>query len=369
MDASHLKMRQYELSQSLRAWVGNRRAGSVNPASARMAVQQSIPEVELSDAGQTARSSETNGIQLGLDDVQKAPQRILTGAMIAVLTGREVRIFHATDGQSGNASVALQASAQSAGAQPAALPNARYGIENDRGQSCSETEATHLAASGVVKASDGRAIRFSLELPTRRNYSETSSVSANAGDARQKPKPLVHQFKGWTAQLASQRFQFDLNADGQAEEMNFAPGASSFLALDHRGARQINNGTEFCGASSGDGFAELATLDVDHHGWIDECDPAYDQLRVLSKDGNANCQFASLRQVNVGTLSLARVATPFDLRDSDHALQGQVRTICVSFAGRRQGWHNAANRSHGISHRTTSGRRIGRTTKKKEGVR
>jgi hypothetical protein len=329
MDASHLKTQQYEVSESLRAWVGNRRAGSASLESSRTAVQQSAPQVQLSDAGKATQSSETDAIQQGLDDAEKDPKLILIRAMIAMLTGREVKVFDASEWRSSNTSVALQAPTQTASAQPAVSQNAGYGIEYDRSESYSETEATHFAASGVVKTSDGREISFSLELSMARSYAETSSVSVRAGDARQKQDPLVLNFNGTAAQLTGQRFKFDLNADGQAEDINFATGGSGFLALDRNGDGQINNGTELFGARSGDGFAELATLDADHNGWIDENDAAYDQLRVLSKDGNGNDQLATLRQANVGALSLDRVATPFDLKDSGNALQGQVRTSGV----------------------------------------
>lgn len=49
--------------------------------------------------------------------------------------------------------------------------------------------------------------------------------------------------------MTSQRFKFDLNADGQNEDINFATNGSGYLALDRNGDGRINNGSELFGAS------------------------------------------------------------------------------------------------------------------------
>ena len=92
---------------------------------------------------------------------------------------------------------------------------------------------------------------------------------------------------------------------------------------------RINNGSELFGATSGNGFAELAVLDTDNNGWIDENDAAYWQLRVWTKDASGKDQLSTLKQANVGALNLAHVATPFDLKDAGNALQGQIRSSGV----------------------------------------
>jgi hypothetical protein len=159
-----------------------------------------------------------------------------------------------------------------------------------------------------------------------RYYHEESNVSIRLGDARQMKDPLVLNFEGTAAQLTSQRFAFDLDADGQTDSINFVAGGSGFLALDRNEDGSINDGSELFGAKSGDGFAELATFDADKNGWIDENDAVYEQLRVWTKDSTGNDQLATLKQANVGAISLARVATPFDIKDTTNSLQGQIRS-------------------------------------------
>jgi len=139
----------------------------------------------------------------------------------------------------------------------------------------------------------------------------------------------VLNFAGTAAQLTDQRFKFDLDSDGKTEDINFVTGGSGFLAFDRNGDGRINDGSELFGARSGDGFAELAALDDDGNGWIDENDAAFDKLRLWSKDAAGEDRLLTLREANVGALSLARVATPFDLKDGGNALLGQIRASGV----------------------------------------
>lgn len=329
LESTHARQQHHELGESLRAWIGDRRPDFEARGQSRAAPQQQVPQVQLSDAGKTAQSAEADAIERSLDAADNDPILSLIKAMIAMLSGREVQVFDASELQSNAAPIDIQAPAQPGQGQPAAPPSAGYGIEYDRHESYTESEQTSVQASGVVKTADGREIRFSLELLMARSYHEESDVSLRLGDARRKIDPLVLNFNGNAAQLTSQRFKFDLNTDGKTEDINFVTGGSGFLALDRNGDGRINNGSELFGASSGDGFTELAALDADHNGWIDESDTAYDRLRVWTRDGSGNDHLATLRQANVGALNLGRVATPFDLKDSSNALQGQVRSTGI----------------------------------------
>ncbi|MBI4741165.1 MAG: VCBS repeat-containing protein [Betaproteobacteria bacterium] len=324
MDSAHAKMQHHEVRESLRAWAGNRRPDFEDDG--RVSLRP--PEVQISDAGKAAQSSEASGanaIQQGFDAAEKDPMLRLIKAMVAMLTGKDVKVFDAAEIPSEAPASGVQALPQS-GQAPAVPQNAGYGVEYDRHESYSEVEQTSFAASGVVRTADGKEIQFSLSLSMARSYHEESDTSIRLGDARQKKDPLVLNFGGTAAQLSSQRFKFDLNSDGKAEDINFVAGGSGFLAFDRNGNGKIDNGGELFGAGSGDGFAELSALDSDRNGWIDESDTAYDQLRVWTKDGAGKDKLATLREANVGALALARVATPFDLKDSSNALLGQIRS-------------------------------------------
>jgi hypothetical protein len=329
LESSHVKLQHHEISESLRAWIGDRRPNFEGRPSLQSSPRPPDP-VRISEAGKSAQSAEANAIQQGMDAAEKDPILSLLRAMIFMLTGREVKVFNPADLQPQSPVAEIQA--PDSPAKPTEAPaqqNAGYGLEYDRHESYTESEQTRFAASGTIQTADGREISFSLSLSMARSYHEESDVSIRLGDARKKQDPLVLNFNGSAAQLTNQRFRFDLDSDGTAENINFVTGGSGFLALDSNGDNRINDGTELFGARSGDGFAELAALDADHNGWIDENDAAYDQLRLWRKDNDGNDTLTTLRQADVGALSLGRVETLFDLKDSTNALQGQIRSSGV----------------------------------------
>ena len=327
MDASHAKAQHHEIRESLRAWIGERpdfegRQGRPAPAS---------ETVHISEAGKAAQSGEAQAIQDSMDAVNNDPMLRLIRAMIAMLTGEEVRVFDASELQVDTPAPNVQAPPQSAQPTPsqeaAPAQPAGYGVEYDRHESYTEIEQTSFAASGMVQTADGKTINFNLSLSMARSYHAESSVSLRLGDARKTNDPLVINFSGTAAQLADQRFAFDLNADGTAsEQINFLAGGSGFLSFDRNGDGVINDGSELFGAKTGDGFAELAALDADNNGWIDENDAAYAQLSVWTRDSAGVDILRSLQEADVGAISLARVATPFSIKDGSNALQGQVRS-------------------------------------------
>ena len=88
-------------------------------------------------------------------------------------------------------------------------------------------------------------------------------------------------------ELSDQTFYFDLDADGEEEEISMLKG-SGYLALDKNEDGIINDGSELFGTGNGDGFADLARYDEDGNGWIDENDSIWSKLKIWCKDENGN---------------------------------------------------------------------------------
>jgi hypothetical protein len=328
LESSHTKSRQHEISESLRTWVGNRRPDFEGDG--QSVLSQPSATVQISEEAKSAQSREASAIQDSIDAAENDPMLRLLRAMIAMLTGRDVDVFDSGELSVDNPAPSLESPNQSAAAASSQQP-AGFGVEYDYHESYSEVEQTTFEANGVIRTEDGKEIRFDLSLSMTRSYHEESNVGIRLGDARQKIDPLVINFGGNAAQLTSQRFKFDLDSDGQTDEINFVTGGSGFIALDRNGDGKINNGAELFGAKSGDGFAELATLDSDNNGWIDENDAAYEKLSVWTKDSAGKDQLSTLKEANVGAISLARVATPFELKDSQNDQQGEIRATGIYF--------------------------------------
>lgn len=315
MESSHVASRQHEVKESLRMWTGQRgpRAGGDDN---RLRASDN-DHVSLSEAGKAQSAEDENAA------VDKDPKLLLLRLMIEAMTGKRIRVIDASDLQAAGDTPALQSPTAQASA-PA--PAAGYGLEYDYHSSYTESEQTSFAASGTVTTSDGREISFAMNLEMSRSYHEETSVSLRLGDAARKVDPLVLNFAGTAAQLTDQRFSFDLDADGDKEQINFVAPGSGFLVFDRNQDGKVNNGSELFGPTSGDGFQELAALDGDNNGWIDENDAAFEQLQLWSRDSAGQDQLQSLAAAGVGAISLSRVDTPFDIKTDANAMLGHIRS-------------------------------------------
>jgi hypothetical protein len=205
---------------------------------------------------------------------------------------------------------------------------AGFGIEYDRVEHFEEVEQTTFSSSGVVRTTDGKEIAFNLDLNLSRSFVAHNEAHLRIGDAVRKD-PLVINFNGTAAQLTTDTISFDIDADGSTENISFVSSGSGFLALDKNGDGRINNGSELFGPTTGDGFSELAAYDKDGNQWIDEGDAIFNKLRIWTKDGAGNDNLLTLRQANVGALSLANVETQFSLNDAANQQLGQIQATGI----------------------------------------
>jgi hypothetical protein len=304
-----------ESRESLRAWVGQARPDFEGRGS-----QYASTRVQISPAARQSQSAEADALKDSTDAAEHDPFILLIKRMVEMLTGKPVHTFNAKALGEGGGSEHHEHSQHAAEAPQA---RAGFGVEYDYHAVHEESEQTTFSAQGVIKTADGREISFQLDLTMSRQYREETNISVRAGDAQRKD-PLVINFDGNATQLSDQRFRFDLNADGTAEEVPLLASGSGYLALDRNGNGRIDSGAELFGPGTGSGFKELASLDQDHNGWIDENDAAYSKLRVWTPDGSGQGSLASLQERQVGALYLGNLATPFELRGQGNADLGGV---------------------------------------------
>ena len=330
--SQHASSRRVAVEETLRAWVGHQRpdfenrSGADHAGTARPSITLVTISFNAQQAAATARPSAeaqaTAEVTDASDQARHDPKMQLIIGMIEALTGEKVRFFRPQDLKPAAAPAAPPA-APSSGQTAAPQPRQGWGLEYDRHETLHESEQTSVSAQGVIKTSDGREIEFALTLTMARSFSLESSQSIRLGDGIKKD-PLVINFSGAAAQLTDTRFSFDLDSDGEVEKMAFVGPASGFLALDRNGNGNVDNGSELFGTRSGNGFADLAAHDLDGNHWIDENDPVYSRLQVWRKDASGQDSLNTLSTLKVGALYLGNVASPFELKDATHALQGQV---------------------------------------------
>ena len=187
----------------------------------------------------------------------------------------------------------------------------------------SESESTTFASSGMVKTQDGRSIDFNIEVSMSRAF--TSQINTLTTQNYIKTDPLVINLDTDIGSVTDQKFLFDLDSDGEEEEISFAGKGSGFLALDRNGDGRIGDGSELFGTKSGDGFKDLAAFDEDGNGWIDENDSIYSKLKVWTKDEDGNDYLINLKDADVGAIYLDNADTQFSLKDGNNRLNGEIK--------------------------------------------
>ncbi len=321
MQSEHYLAVRDAQSQSLHAWIGQARPNSGGGGTAA-----ATAPVQISTAGKTAAGGAA-AINHAADAAANDPRLQLLIAMLEWMTGKRVKIFDACQLQTVAAAPDLapsQTPADPTAASAQTPQSAGFGIEYDSHTSHEEVEQTNFSAQGTINTTDGRQIAFTLDIGMSRSYSTQTDSSLRAGDGVRKD-PLVINFGGTAAQLSSQRFSFDLNGDGKAENVPLLASGSGYLALDLNHNGKIDSGAELFGPASGSGFADLAKYDQDGNGWIDENDPVFKQLQVWTPDAAGNGSLSSLADHNVGALFLGHQSTTFELRGTQDQNLGTVR--------------------------------------------
>ena len=293
MRSAHASLNQHEIRVSLRAV-----ARPATPPQASAPTQTT----------QTSRQDDA-------DTVNQDPRLNLLRRMLEALTGQTVRVF---DPSTLAASNGTSPDTRETSTQPAAP-----GLVYERTEMLAEEENTHFSARGQVVTSDGREIAFSVEMNMTRSHLEISQTRLSMGATAQKVDPLIINFNGTATELSDQRFAFDLDADGDTEQIARPVGGSGFLAFDRDGDGRIRDGRELFGPQSGNGFAELAALDDDGNGWIDEGDQAYQRLRIW-QPGMQGTPLTSLSQAGVGAISTQALETPFSIKTTNQTTLGAV---------------------------------------------
>lgn len=188
------------------------------------------------------------------------------------------------------------------------------------------SERLSVQAQGQVRTADGRQISLDLRLELQRDFRQTELVIVRGeSEAPRRKDPLVINLDGGVAAFESTRIAFDLDADGVAEHIPNVTAASGYLALDRNGNGRIDDGRELFGARSGNGFAELAALDDDANGWIDESDAAWSQLRIWRREAGDQDRLQTLAEAGVGALHLGAVQGDFEYRDADQTPIAEVK--------------------------------------------
>lgn len=191
-----------------------------------------------------------------------------------------------------------------------------------------EKEETAFSTVGTVCTADGREIKFNVNVGMSRELQQYYQEKPNTA-AFVFCDPLVINLDTDITELSDQTFYFDIDADGELDEISGMGAGSGYLALDKNGDGVINDGNELFGTSSGNGFADLAKYDEDGNGWIDENDAIWDKLKIWCKDENGQDVLYKLADKGVGAICLQNVSTDFTLKSQEGRTKGAIRNSGV----------------------------------------
>lgn len=191
-----------------------------------------------------------------------------------------------------------------------------------------EAEQTGFSTTGTVRTKDGREINFNVNVGMSREFQQYYKDDLALAPMAM-CDPLVINLDTDVAQLQDQTFYFDIDADGELDEVSQLGSGSGYLALDKNGDGKINDGSELFGTASGNGFADLAKYDEDGNGWIDESDAIWDKLKIWAKDENGNDVLYRLADKGVGAICLQNASTDFTQKGASGQTLGAIRSTGV----------------------------------------
>lgn len=329
MSSQSVSLEAHSKEESMKLWVGNNpnSGNSQNQGNAQViGMPQDILELSKEAKAKLAQftkptdaTDEVSESEFALSDKDKQ-KIILVQKMIEMLTGKKIKIYTLGDFKLKQSDQEMAAAVR----QNALQQRQGWGLEYDYHESHYESQKMSFSSQGMVKTEDGREIRFTLDVSMSREFMSSQHVSIRAGDAVMKD-PLVVNFGGSAPALTDQKYSFDIDSDGKADQISFLLPDSGFLCLDLNNDGIINDGKELFGTQSGNGFNDLAQYDNDGNQWIDENDPIYDRLRIWTKDSEGNDILFALGQKGIGAIYLGNVSTDFSLKSNSNKLQGEIK--------------------------------------------
>ncbi len=181
-----------------------------------------------------------------------------------------------------------------------------------------ESQKLDVSMSGFIQTSCKK-IEINIDISMSHSF-----VSNHQIIRQQFYDPLVLNFDGELPNLDTQNFSFDIDADGESDQISMLKGGSGFLALDKNKNDKIDDGLELFGMQNGNGFADLKRYDSDNNNWIDENDPILDSLRIWVKNRDEE-RLVALGEVGIGAIYLGSSDGEFDIKNEANETLGRIR--------------------------------------------
>ena len=333
MDSSRVLVQHHEKNEELHVWDNNFRMDFSRQEEQSKIKLETFDLLDISREGMAKFKEAANKkipMQTLLDnqaledeDMNLSPKYMIAKMILERFFGIKVEIVEA--GEENNKSENSQEQQAQPTGQNQAAPQAQqpqgWGLSYSYHELNYEKESVKFSAEGKVTTADGREINFAAQLEMSKETLQELSVEYKLGDAL--IDPLALNLDGQGVRLSGEKFQFDLDANGQAENISFLEKGSAFLVLDKNQNGTVDDGSELFGPTTNNGFKELKAYDSDQNDWIDENDAIFFQLSLWTKNDDGSDTLSTLKDYDVGAIYLNSARTSFDLEE------GQLRETGV----------------------------------------
>ncbi len=301
--SQYINLKNHSKEESLRILPNNNKSGS----------NEKIPENRSNSIDKLSLSNKVKKTEENEDLLP--PELRMIKLYIEKLTGKKINIRHINT-ETDNARISTN--------KPITEPQSNFIIEYEYKELLHESEKLYISTKGVIKTTDGQTIEFTLSVNLNREFIKKQNIKLIIGNSVVND-PLIINFNGDSVKLKDTKFYFDIDSDGQDEQIPFFESNSGFLAFDRNEDGIINNGKELFGPETGDGFSELSRYDLDQNKWIDENDPIFDKLAIWSKDLSGENKLESIRQKGIGAIYLGTEIAQFQFKNKQNETLGKLR--------------------------------------------
>lgn len=184
-----------------------------------------------------------------------------------------------------------------------------------------ESESLDFSTIGKIQT-DGGCVDINLNFSMSRSF-----VVENKIDVHTAFDPLIINLEGDIPDLSSDTFSFDLDNDGEEDQISKLKKGNGFLAYDRNEDGKINQGSELFGTKTGDGFGELSEYDEDNNDWIDESDSIFKKLQVWFKNEETQeKELVGLGEAGIGAIYLNATAGEFTYKTQENQTLGELKS-------------------------------------------
>lgn len=301
-----------------------------SPTELKLELLKQILEMLKRGNERYGRRVNTKGLERHIEELESKKKSSSYASFQGVFAMSNVSGMSVSIGiQGGNASNASSNAGNGGAVSPAGRSNTwvRHTVTSSF---VSEMENTAFSTTGIAKTADGREICFNVDIEMSRGFMMQNETYVKSLETKALVDPLVINVGSDVTRVSDQKFYFDLDADGNEEEISYLGKGSGFLALDKNNDGTINDGNELFGTRSGDGFKDLSAYDEDGNGWIDEADSIFHNLKIWTKNDDGTNELIAIGKAGIGAIYLGNADTEYSLKNlNDGSTNGVIRKTGV----------------------------------------